>query len=173
MRSVFLVLQCIIATAISAQTTTIPLGTRVRIETVQKQPTSGTLISQTADTVVVAASGDIRIPIATTSIYRIRVSDGTSRGAGALAGMAYGAAILGGVVLMLSVAGDMPDMAPLFAVAGGGLRRGHRRWSRRTDRPRTVERRIHQLLARERASGPQWRARRRRIDSVLTSACDD
>jgi hypothetical protein len=91
----------------------------VRVETADNWTRTGTLVSQTADTLVIDAPGDPRTPLATSTIRRIRVYEGRSHGRGALQGMGYGAAILGGTLGGLALVGSDPDWVLGWVFVGG------------------------------------------------------
>lgn len=84
------------ASSSAAQLPTISGGTRVRIEA---QPTgekiTGTLFSQTADSIAIASGGLIRV-LPTESIARMQVSSGRSHTHGAYRGIQMGTLIGGG-----------------------------------------------------------------------------
>jgi hypothetical protein len=116
-----------------AQVPTIIPGARVRVESRQiDKNLEGTVMSQTADSVIVASVGAIRTAVASGSITRIRVSQGKSHGAGAIKGIKIGGGIgLGlGVLLGLAIAAgpstsEYPNpggvaavVAALYAVSG-------------------------------------------------------
>jgi|GEM_PF-7014313 len=111
---------CCVPAILAAQPPAVALGRRVRIEAVGQKPLTGTLIAQTADSLVIAGARGARAPVTTAALVRIRVSKGRSHSRGALVGLGYGSAILGGAFGALVLGSDMPDMMAI-AVAVGGL----------------------------------------------------
>lgn len=100
-RALLFVLFSIAPATTAAQAPLIPLGSRVRVETQQRGRVDGTLMSQTEDSIVVAAPGALRTVVVSASIARIRVSEGRSRARGAVRGMKIGAAVGGGSVALV------------------------------------------------------------------------
>ena len=94
--ALFLILVVWPPASIVAQAPTIPAGTRVKVETHQRTRVAGTLMSQTRDSIIVAAPGAIRTVVASEAVTRIAVSKGRSRVHGALRGMRVGSVVIGG-----------------------------------------------------------------------------
>ena len=86
---------------LAAQALPIPLGTRVRLEMHDKSRLEGILISQSADSLVVAPPTPVVTAVSTEYIARVRRSEGKSHAHGAVQGIKIGAVIGGGATALL------------------------------------------------------------------------
>jgi hypothetical protein len=75
-------------------------GSRLKLELTSRQKFDGTLMSQTADSLVVAADGARIVRFPSSSVGRIKSTTGKSHGAGAKKGAKIGAFIGGGFGLL-------------------------------------------------------------------------
>jgi hypothetical protein len=88
-----------------AQVPSLIPGSRVRVESrAFRKELEGTVMAQTADSVTIASVGAVKTVLAHSSIYRVRVSEGKSHGAGAVKGAKIGAGIGGVLGLALGFA---------------------------------------------------------------------
>jgi hypothetical protein len=129
--------------AMEAQSTSIPIGKRVRVELPGESATTGTLVSQTPDSVVVMTSHQTRVAYSTRPSLRVHVSDGRSAGLGGLIGMAVGLAAASTVArdLLGTKSGGLgPDgsaLPPIFVGGAIGAMIGVEKWrSIQVDAPR-------------------------------------
>lgn len=95
-----------LAMTASAQVPALATGSRLRVEMPGYRRLEGTLISQSADSLVIAADGARLVGVSTASVARIKSTMGKSHGAGAKKGakigtlIGAGAGVLVGVVYM-------------------------------------------------------------------------
>lgn len=132
----------------AAQLPVISPGALVRVEVLEThKKLTGTLMAQEADSLTIAAPGATTVQ--TTSIKRIRLSEGRSRGRGAIHGAKIGAVVVGGGFALLFIGAyalssepNKSGLAPWVGVAlvvggiegaliGGiiGAARGGEKWS--------------------------------------------
>ncbi len=110
------------ASQADAQFPSIIPGARVRVEGLNHRKLEGTLMSQTADSITIAAVGAILTTVASGSLTRVRVSQGKSHGAGAIKGMKIGGGIGLGVGLLAGLVSPPGERAAIgMSVAGGAL----------------------------------------------------
>jgi hypothetical protein len=102
MRRTMLVLTLVTASA-GAQIPALAPGSRLKIEMVNAQKVEGTLMSQTPDSLVIAADGALITNVPSASIGRIKSTMGKSRGAGAKKGARIGAMIGGGAGVLFGL----------------------------------------------------------------------
>jgi hypothetical protein len=74
-----------------AQEVTVPLGTRVRIESTVKRTLNGVLLARDVDSITVVNPYGAVTTVPTASVERIRIRDGRSHKTGAARGLLYGA----------------------------------------------------------------------------------
>lgn len=98
MKESLLILMCVLPAVAAAQLPAVAVGSRVRIESSEMGRVKGTLLAQSADSLIVESWRDGRTPISTKSISRFSTSLGRSHSQGAKKGFGYGAVILGGVI---------------------------------------------------------------------------
>jgi hypothetical protein len=157
----FAVMMLAQAAVIGAQVPTIPLGTRVRLDAPRPNAgLAGTVRSQSADSITIETDDSTRV-VSLALVRRIDVSEGRSRGDGALRGMKIGGLGLGGSMAVFLVAGyiaspnhncggadecldpiaSLPYLVPASALIGGlagaliGATAGAERWDRLYPRP--------------------------------------
>jgi hypothetical protein len=131
--------------AVRAQQIDIQPGARVRFNSVALAPerVTGTVISRTADSIVVATRAAVQYRLALTNAPDLAISLGRTRSDGAKKGFRWGAGISGSLMAILIAAdgGDMSQPAPLIFTAitaatyGGfgaaiGAAVGSEKWSR-------------------------------------------
>lgn len=106
------------AQATSSPTTVILPGRRIRVETTQSF-IAGSLSAETADSLVLIDKNSARVAFSTREIRGIQMSEGKSHALGAVKGMGYGAAILGGGFALLGGMSGYPEAALIYGIAGG------------------------------------------------------
>jgi hypothetical protein len=117
--AVLLVAPCLLeAQSAPWQPTVILPGRRIRVETARTF-TAGSLSAETADSLIIIDKHAARIALPTREIMGVQMSEGKSHGLGALKGMGYGAAILGGGFALLGGMSGYPEAALIYGVAGG------------------------------------------------------
>jgi hypothetical protein len=119
MKNALFALILVAPAVVAAQTPTITPGRRVQFVTTRGVESEGALSSQTADSIVLIRKGSERIAVATADISSLRLSEGKSHGLGALKGMGYGAAIVGGALTLIVSTGGAPEYALAAALVGG------------------------------------------------------
>jgi hypothetical protein len=123
MKNALLALLLVMPTLIEAQAapsqpTVVLPGRRIRIETTRSF-IAGSLSAETADSLILIDKHSARVAFSTRDIKGIQMSEGKSHGLGALKGMGYGAAILGGGFALLGGMSGYPEAALYYGVAGG------------------------------------------------------
>ena len=123
-RSLLFILSCCVPASIAGQATAIPLGARVQVETHDEASITGTLMSQTEDSVIVATPEAPRVVASWESVARVQVSDGRTRTRGAVRGMKVGAAVGGGIIAITFGVAFLgardANVGDLFAYVGSG-----------------------------------------------------
>jgi hypothetical protein len=118
MKNALIALLLAAPSVVGAQSVEILPGRRMRVETARTSVT-GALSSQTADSVILIGKRSARVAIANAEITRLRLSDGKSHGLGALKGLGYGAAIVGGGLALIVAGNGFPEEAIFFGAVGG------------------------------------------------------
>jgi hypothetical protein len=107
MRKMMLMLT-LFAAAAGAQVPALATGSRLKIELTNHRRVEGTLLSQTADSLVIAADGARITPLPSSGVGRVKSTLGKSHGAGAIKGTKIGLVVGGafGALLGLAVMND-------------------------------------------------------------------
>ncbi|MDP1889662.1 MAG: hypothetical protein Q8K55_02120 [Gemmatimonadaceae bacterium] len=74
-----------------AQEVTVPIGTKVRVESTVKRKLDGVLLARDVDSITVVNAYGTVTTMPTASVVRIRIRDGRSHKTGAVRGLLYGA----------------------------------------------------------------------------------
>lgn len=113
------------ASLASGQVPQLAPGAHLKVDRLDGPRIEGTLMSQSNDTLTIAAEGAVITPVAAAAVGRIKASAGKSHGAGAKKGAKIGAVIGGGFGLLTGLLYDNADIgfngsqAPiLFGVVG-------------------------------------------------------
>jgi hypothetical protein len=115
-------LAVLLVVCVAAQLPTLLPGSRVRVEADPQSKIQGTVMSQTRDSIVVAASGAVHTTLPSGDVSLVKVSLGKSHMTGAIKGAKIGAVVLGGLGALFGYAlGDLEnyDAADYAAVAAG------------------------------------------------------
>lgn len=110
-----------------AQEVTIPIGTKVRIESTVERKLNGVLLARDVDSITVVHASGALTTVPTASVVRIRTRDGRSHKTGAARGLLYGAitgtAIGGAAHLRYALGGPgvYPSMGAVYGTVLGGV----------------------------------------------------
>lgn len=124
MRRALLFLLLGVGPAATAQMPTLVQGGRLRVEAPgHRKEIEGTLLSQTADSLTIAALGAVRTTVASASVWRIKESRGKSHGMGAVRGLKIGSAFgaVGGLVVGPVLVSDTGSFARDYSTNMIGL----------------------------------------------------
>lgn len=102
-----------------AQEVTVPVGTRVRVESTVKRKLNGVLLARDVDSITVVNASGAVTTVPTASVVRIRARDGRSHKTGAARGLLYGAITgiaIGGAADRRY--GDVGEAGPLYLSMG-------------------------------------------------------
>src|SRR3954466_5136400 len=97
-------LSALVATAARAQVPALASGSRLKVEMTSGQKIEGTLMSQTQDSLVIAAGGALITGLPSANVGRISSTLGKSHSAGAIKGTKIGVVIGGGLGVLLGAA---------------------------------------------------------------------
>ena len=120
----------LLTTVAGAQLPELAPGSRLKLDLTDRRKVEGTLMSQTADSLVVAAEGAVITRLPASSVGRIQSTMGKSRGAGAKKGAKIGAIIGGSFGLVVGLAAysdpdyrgaEAPILWGLVGAADGAL----------------------------------------------------
>ena len=118
MKRLAMLLATVVPVALTAQTPTLLPGSRLRVNAPgYGSKITGTLMSQTPDTIEVAEAGAVLRRIPWTSVREVRASTGKSHGAGAAKGAMIGA-IAGGAVAGVSLLFISSDNGSYYDFSG-------------------------------------------------------
>jgi hypothetical protein len=97
-----------LAFPLAAQLPEVQPGARVRVEvpTIEKGKFAATVLSRTADTLVLATESLVPVRIPLGLISSLEISRGTSHADGATRGMKWGASVMAGLVGFLAITAD-------------------------------------------------------------------
>ena len=147
-----------VANPASAQLTELRPGARVRIQApgIVARNFEGTVLTRTADTIVVGSPSTIPVALPIARISSVEISRGISRGDGAIRGMKWGVPIMAAFGAMIAAAGNDGNcstcditfgegvavtavfgLTGAFYGAGIGAIVGHERWEQFDLTPRT------------------------------------
>jgi hypothetical protein len=119
MRKTILMLS-MFAVGAGAQVPAMAPGSRLKVEMTDRPKVEGTLMSQTPDSLVIAANGALITAVPTANVGRISSTMGRSHGAGAWKGTKIGVmvggglGVLAGLAVMTDNSLDNASEAPLF-----------------------------------------------------------